>query len=76
MAVFLPLSTNYHLHYEENEINNLVNDQDELKFTEYDHQVVRFSYIIALGFSRLFYGLNVNFLRSTFLVFVLLVKKP
>lgn len=54
MAVFLPLSTNYHLHYEENEINNLVKDQDELKFTEYDHQVVRlctFSYIIALGFS-------------------------
>lgn len=54
MAVFLPLSTNYHLHYEENEINNLVKDQNELKFTEYDHQVVRlciFSYIIALGFS-------------------------
>ena len=54
MAVFLPLSTNYHLHYEENEIINLVKDQDELKFTEYDHQVVRlwiFSYIIALGFS-------------------------
>lgn len=54
MAVFLPLGTNYHLHYEENEINNLVKDQDELNFTEYDHQVVRlciFSYIIALGFS-------------------------
>ena len=54
MAVFLPLSTNYHLHCEENEINNLVKDQVELKFTEYDHQVVRlciFSYIIALGFS-------------------------
>lgn len=54
MAVFSPLSTNYHLHYEENEINNLVKDQTELKFTEYDHEVVRlciFSYIIALGFS-------------------------
>jgi hypothetical protein len=54
MAVFLPLSTNYHLHYEENEINNLVKDQVELKFTEYDHRVVRlckFSYIIVLGFS-------------------------
>ncbi len=54
MTVFLPLSTNYHLHYEENEINNLVKDQDELKFTEYDHRDVRlciFSYIIALGFS-------------------------
>lgn len=54
MAVFLPLSTNYHLRYEENEINNLVKNQDELNFTEYDHQVVRlciFSYFIALGFS-------------------------
>lgn len=54
MAIFLPLHDNYHLHYEENEINNLVKDQDELKFTEYDHQVVTlyiFSYIIALGFS-------------------------
>jgi hypothetical protein len=54
MAVLLPLHYNYHLHYEENEINNLVKDQDELKFTEYDHRVVTlyiFSYIIALGFS-------------------------
>lgn len=54
MAVFLPLSTNYHLHYEENEINNLVKDQDQLKFTEYDVQISRlyiYSYIIALGFS-------------------------
>ena len=52
MAVFLPLHYNYHLHYEENEINNLVKDQDELKFTEYDHRVVRlsiFSYIITFG---------------------------
>jgi hypothetical protein len=54
MAVFLPLHYNYHLHCEENEINNLVKDQNELKFTEYDHRVVIlyiFSYIIALGFS-------------------------
>lgn len=54
MAVFLPLHYNYNLHYEENEINNLVKDQNELKFTEYDHRVVIlyiFSYIIALGFS-------------------------
>lgn len=54
MAIFLPLSTNYHLHYEENEINDLVKEQDELNFTEYDLQISRmfiFSYIITLSYS-------------------------
>jgi len=54
MAVFLPLSTNYHLHYEENEINNLLKEQDELNFAEYDVYISRlyiYAYIIALTFS-------------------------
>ncbi len=54
MTVFLPLSTNYHLYYEENEINNLVKEQAELNFTDYNEQIVNvyiFSYITALACS-------------------------
>ena len=52
MTAFLPSHINYNLHYEENEINNLVKDQDEPYFAEYDVYISRlyiYSYIIASG---------------------------
>ena len=46
MPVFLPLRTNYHLHYEENEINDLVEEQGELFFRDYEKKVYTILYII------------------------------
>lgn len=53
MVAFLPLHDNYHLRYAENEINNLVKDQDEPMFAEYDVQITRSCIIIAFACSTL-----------------------
>lgn len=73
MPVFLPLRTNYHLHYEENEINDLVEEQGELFFRDYEKKVCTILYIIEF-FLDYYYNLNINFLRSLIFVFVRLVK--
>lgn len=54
MAIFLPLHDNYDLHFQENQIYNIAEEQGIYDFQEYDNQVLTtyiISYVTTLFFS-------------------------